>query len=265
MALPQFFLENQVLDAEESPVFPLRLSDDDLHHARVLRLERGQHVAVVDAASDYFECEVASFDAGGLFVSISQRGDVGEDGPSVMLVQGLAKGDKMDTVVRHGTEVGVDVFVPLACERSVVKLDAKKAVARAERWRSIARSAAMQSGRRHVPEVSEPVGLDRACELLRNATAVIVCYEEADGSQSITRALSSALTKLRMPAADARVAVVVGPEGGLTSREVQCLLDCNPRAYSCTLGPSILRTETAGVVAPALVLHDLRNLSGGLS
>lgn len=262
MALSQFFLENQVLAAEEAPVFPLRLSRDDLHHARVLRLEAGQHIAVVDAASDYFECEVVSFDADGLLVSIAQRGDTFDEQPCVMLVQGLAKGDKMDTVVRHGTEVGVDVFVPFACERSIVKLDAKKAASRTERWRSIARSAAMQSGRRCVPEVSDVLGLDGICELLANATAVIVCYEEADGSQGITRALSAALAELRMPAMDARVAVVVGPEGGLTPREVQRLLGCNPRAFACTLGPSILRTETAGVVAPALVLHDLRNLAG---
>ena len=264
MALPQFFLENQVLAAEADEVFPLRLDADDFHHARVLRLEPGQHIAVVDAASDYFECEVASFDADGLLVRIAQRGGDEEAQPSVMLVQGLAKGDKMDTVVRHGTEVGVDVFVPFACERSIVKLDRKKASSRTERWRSIARSAAMQAGRRHVPEVSEPLGLDEVCGLLRNATALIVCYEEADGSQSITKALQSALTKLQMPAQDARVAVVVGPEGGLTEREVHRLLSCNPRAYACTLGPSILRTETAGVVAPALVLHDLRNLADGL-
>ena len=75
--------------------------------------------------------------------------------------------------------------------------------------------------------------------------------------------LGAALADLLMPPEDARVAVVVGPEGGLAPAEVEALLACNPRASLVTLGPTILRTETAGVVAPALVLHELRRMARG--
>lgn len=257
MSLPRFFLENQVLAAEAEAVFPLRLAADDARHARVLRLAPGEHVAVVDAASDYFECEIVDFSDALPLVRIARHEEAAADGPQVILLQGLAKGDKMETVIRHATEVGVGAFVPLACRRSVVKLDGKKAAAKTERWRAIAKSAAMQSGQPAIPEVSEPVSVREACELLGGATAVLVCWEEAPGSASLGEAVRGALAETRTPAADARIAVVVGPEGGLAAEEVDALLACNPRARLVTLGPSILRTETAGIVAPALVLYEL--------
>lgn len=257
MSLHQFFLDDQVLVDEDGAVFPLRLSPDDARHARVLRLRRGEHLAVIDAARDYFECEIVSFDDEVPLVRIARHVEAAEEGPCVVLVQGLAKGDKMETVIRHATEVGVDAFMPLACERSVVKLDAKKAESKRARWAAIAKSAAMQAGRLHVPEVCEIQTVKQACEFFRNATAVLVCWEEAPASASLREALGEALGRTGTLAADARVAIVVGPEGGLARAEVDAFLACNENARLVSLGPSILRTETAGIVAPALVLHEL--------
>ncbi|MCI2241922.1 RsmE family RNA methyltransferase [Adlercreutzia faecimuris] len=262
MSLHRFFLDDQVIAAEADEVFPLRLSDADARHARVLRLGAGEHLAVVDAASDYFECEVVRMDGGYPEVRVARRLDAPEEGPSVLLVQGLAKGDKMDEVVRHATELGVAGFLPLSCARSVVKLDERKAASRVERWRAVARSAAMQSGQPRVPEVCAPATVAEAAAALAGATAVLVCWEEAPSTARLADALRGALADARMPAADARVAVVVGPEGGLAPDEVEALLACNPRASLVSLGPSILRTETAGVVAPALVLYELGALGG---
>lgn len=261
MSLQHFYLEDQALADEGSAAFPLRLAADDAKHARVLRLAPGEHIAVVDAAQDYFECEVVSFDDALPLVRIAQRYGEAEAGASVVLVQGLAKGDKMETVVRHATELGVAGFVPLACERSIVKLDAKKASAKTERWRAIAKSAAMQSGQRAVPEVCEPKTLAEACELLGRAAAVLVCWEEAPGTARIDAALERGAFGGGALPDDARVAVVVGPEGGLTEREVDALLACNSRSALVSLGPSILRTETAGIVAPALVLYELDRMA----
>ena len=249
MSLQHFYLDEQVLADEVGGPFPLRLAADDAKHARVLRLAPGERIAVVDAALDYFACEIVAFDDALPVVRIAQRFERADAGPSVVLVQGLAKGDKMETVIRHATELGVAAFVPLACERSVVRLDAKKAAAKADRWRAIAKSAAMQSGQPAVPDVREPAGLREACALL-------VCWEEAPGASRLDVALDRALGGGRA-AQGARVAVVVGPEGGLAEREVEALLACNPRSSLVSLGPSILRTETAGIVAPALALYEL--------
>lgn len=256
MSLHRFFLDAQVLAAEEAGAFPLRLAEDDRRHAKALRLAPGEHIAVIDAADDYFECEVASVADGIPIVRISQHLDPPAM-PTVVLAQGLPKGDKMDEVIRHATELGVAAFVPLACERSVVRLDGQKAAKRTARWRAIAKSAAMQSGQPRIPEVSEPMGVDGACALFAECTAVIACWEEAPGAASLREAIARALARTSTPPADARIAVVVGPEGGLAEAEVGRLLACNRDAVLVTLGPSILRTETAGVVAPALVLYEL--------
>ncbi|MDO4291134.1 MAG: 16S rRNA (uracil(1498)-N(3))-methyltransferase [Eggerthellaceae bacterium] len=260
MSLHQFFLDEQVLAAETAEVFPLRLADADAKHARVLRLKAGEHIAVIDAAQDYFECEVASFSDDIPLVKIARHLDAPDEGAQVVLVQGLPKGDKFEDVVRHATEVGVAAFVPMRCARSVVKLDEKRASRKVERWRSIAKSAAMQAGRAYVPEVSEPCGLHEVCDLVSQATAVLVCWEEAPQTASMAEAVRSALADTLTPAADARVAVVVGPEGGLTAEEVDALKACNPRASLVSLGPAILRTETAGLIAPALALYELGGL-----
>lgn len=257
MSLQHFFLKEQVLAQESDAVFPLRLSDDDLKHARVLRLSAGEHVAVVDAASDYFECEVVSCGPDGVTACIASKLEAPQR-PQVVLLQGIAKGEKMDQVVRHASELGVSGIVPLACDRSIVKLDAKKAASRTQRWRAIAKSAAMQAGLAAVPEVSEPLSVRKAAEMLAGATAVLVFWEEAPLSAKIAPALSAALSACDCPdPIDARVAVVIGPEGGLTPREVAAFEEANDRTHAVTLGPSILRTETAGIVAPALVLYEL--------
>lgn len=256
MSLHHFFLDEQVLSEECEGVFPLRLSADDRKHAKVLRLARGEHVSVVDAARDYFECEIVSADGGDIEVRIAQRMDVERRGPEVVLVQGIAKGEKMDDVIRHATEVGVAGFIPLASSRCVVKLDEKKAASRVARWQAIAKSAAMQSGRLAVPEVSAPMTVKQVAEALEGATCVLVCWEECPATSTISQAIGKGMAMCAMRDADeARIAVVVGPEGGLSAAEVEELTS-GPRSWPVTLGPTILRTETAGVVAPALVLYE---------
>ena len=257
MSLQHFYLDEQVLADEVGGPFPLRLAADDAKHARVLRLAPGERIAVVDAALDYFACEIVAFDDALPVVRIAQRFERADAGPSVVLVQGLAKGDKMETVIRHATELGVSAFVPMSCERSIVRLDARKAAARTQRWRAIAKSAAMQSGQRACPEVGEPMALADVCAFLAHATAVLVCWEEAPLDARIEKALERGLRLDRALPENARIAVVVGPEGGLSRSEADALLACNPRASLVSLGSSILRTETAGIVAPALVLHEL--------
>jgi len=258
MSLQRFFLKDQVLSQADVPEFSLRLEPDDLKHAHVMRLKPGEHIAVIDAVSDYFECETVSFD-GELIVRITKRGDAAEHDAAVMLVQGLSKGDKMDEVIRHATELGIAAFIPLMCERSVVKLDEKKTATRMTRWQSIAKSASMQSGRRFVPEIAVPMGVSATADFLKEATCVLVCWEESTGG-SIGEAIGRALAASNTMPSDARVAVVVGPEGGLAAQEVERLLSCNPRAYTVSLGSTILRTETAGVVASALALYELGGL-----
>lgn len=256
MSLQHLYLDNQVLSEENEETFELRVSADDMRHLKVLRVAVGEHVAVVDSAKDYFECEFVELGSRLPVVRICRHLDA-PDRPDVVLVQGLAKGDKMETIIRHATELGVSAFLPLASSRCVMKIDPKKQGRKLERWRSIARSAAQQSGQPFVPEVLEPMSVAQSAKALSGATCVLVCWEEAPTSKTLRKAIDRGLKVNTTLAADARVAVVVGPEGGLSADEVNAFLGANPCASLVSLGSSILRTETAGIVAPALVLHEL--------
>ncbi len=260
MSLHHFFLEEQVLAAEKSPIFPLLLSAADLRHARALRLVPGEHISVVDATHDCFECEIVSVNSDGIEARIAQRIDGKRELPAVILVQGIAKGDKMDTVIRQATEIGITGFIPLLSSRCVVKLDSKKTEVRMNRWRAIAKSAAMQSGRTSIPEVCAPMSAKQVAEVLSAYTCTLVCWEECPATSTISDALAKGLAACDVrDVREARIAVVVGPEGGLSAAEVDVLTTL-PQAWPVTLGPSILRTETAGVLAPALVLYECGGL-----
>ncbi len=260
MSLHRFFLEEQVIANERADAFALRLASDDRQHVRALRLAPGEHIAVVDAAADYFECEVLSVGAD-VMVRVCRRAEM-PDIADVMLVAGLAKADKMDTVVRAGTELGVSTFVPFASARSVVRLDAAKEAKRLARWRTIAKSAAMQSGQPRIPRV-EPVGdISRICALLREVAGVLICWEEAEDEMGIGRALARMRAQADTAPFEGSLAVVVGPEGGFTHDEVDAMRACNDRACVVSLGHTILRAETAGVVACALALYELGALGG---
>ena len=173
----------------------------------------------------------------------------GEFLPRVTLFQGVAKGDKMDSIVRQAVEVGAEKVVPVLTARCVVRLDAAKRAAKGERWRRIAKSAAEQAKRASVPEVCDPVDLSDALRLLAAYDRVVVLWEERR-----VRALSETLADLRGHE-NATVALIVGPEGGLTAEEVELLTAGG--AVVASLGPTVLRTETAAVVSLALAVATL--------
>ena len=262
MSLQHFYLDEQVIAKEADTSFRLCLGNDDLKHVRVLRMGPGEHIAVVDGEKDYFELEIDRFDDEGLYVNIARHLKAPQKRPRVILLQGLAKGDKMDEVIRHATELGVSEFIPLECARSVMRLDAKKAPKKLERWRAIAKSAAMQSGQPFIPEVREPLKPKAAAAALADCTAVCVCWEEAPSTKKLGDAIRAGLIAHGQARDEAIVALIVGPEGGLTDTEVQTFLEASECAALVSLGSSILRTETAGIVVPALALYELGCLGG---
>lgn len=142
MSLHQLFCTNEAIAREVDFPFLLGIDPQDRNHVKALRLEVGEHIAVVDASSDYFEVEITALQGEEVWVRIAKHLDAPNDAVPVMLVQGLAKGDKMDTVLRAATELGIAGFYPTEMSRSVVKLDAKKKDKRGSRFVQIARSAA---------------------------------------------------------------------------------------------------------------------------
>ncbi len=231
----------------------LPLSDEDRRHAAsALRVRPGEEIEVVEPApGSVWRVEVAQVSSAGIRALPIERLERPFH-PRVTLVQGVAKGDKMDAIVRQAVEIGAAEVVPVLTARSVVRLDAKKRHERGERWRRIAKSAAEQSHRAEVPAIHDPVTLHEALPVLAGYDEVIVLWEDAS-ALGLSRALAS-----RVSQPETRVALVVGPEGGLAANEVEELAGIGAQVVS--LGPLILRTETAALVALALAAFTLGGL-----
>lgn len=239
----RFFLERVTGDRVE-------LGKEDSHHLlKVMRAQPGESFTVLAEGLQY-DCELTEV-AEGRAVGrvVAQRPAGGEPPVRITLLQGLAKGEKMEEVIQHGTEIGVCAFVPVATARAVVKLDTKKAAERVERWQRIAREAAEQSRRGAVPKVAPVTSWKEATAGVAQYDLALVPWEE--GGEPLKAVLAEAK--------DVRtVAVFIGPEGGLSPEEVALARERGARAV--TLGPRILRTETAGLAAAAAILYALGDL-----
>jgi len=248
----RFFLDGE-LPAEPPVVLPLSPADE--HHARrVLRVRPGEEIDVVTPSGAIVCVRVCELSSAGVVVEVLGESTAVAE-LDVALFQGVAKGDKMDAIVRQAVEVGAAEVVPVLTTCSVVRMDAAKRTQRAERWRRIARSAAEQSRRSRVPEVLDPVDFADALELLAGYDRVVVLWEEQRGGLLSSTSRELAGTSAR------RVALFVGPEGGLTSEEVAGLREIG--AVTASLGPSIMRTETAAVVALSLVVAAMQEARVG--
>ena len=216
------------------------------HAATVKRLERGERVLLGDGAGRVVEGVVAAV-AGRdrLDVEVLSYVDHAPPTPRLVVVQALAKGERGELSVGLLTEVGVDVVVPWAAARSVARWEGERAGRGVEKWRTTAREAAKQSRRPFLPEILALASTSDAVALVRDAVSVggtaIVLHEAA----------SLRLAALRVPTSG-DVVLVVGPEGGITDEERGQFEAAG--AISARLGPSVLRTSTAGTVAAAVVL-----------
>jgi 16S rRNA (uracil1498-N3)-methyltransferase len=212
------------------------------HLGRVLRAAVGDVVQAVDASGQLLSVRLTAIGARRAEGAVVARARLATESPlHLTLAQGIPKGDKMETVIRMTTELGVSRVIPLITARTVVRLEPSRWGARRARWQRVAKEAAQQCGRAVVPEVAPP------CELAvwrheAQDDGLLVCFWEEE-----QRGLAG-----RLPAdAGPRVTVVVGPEGGLTASEVGELSAAG--ALVAGLGPRLLRTETAGAVAVALL------------
>lgn len=230
------------------------LDAEDLHHAvHVLRAEVGEVIDVVTPAGVVYSVEIARADSTGITGGVTARCEPTPE-LDITLYQGIAKGEKMDLIVRQAVEVGVKTIVPVTTARSIVRLNDAKAASKAERWRKVARAAAKQARRLSVPQVLDPLGFDEMVRRIAGHDRSFVLWEDHVGD-SLVAALAD-VTATAVPS----IALIVGPEGGLERGEVERLVEAGVAPVG--LGPSILRTETAAVVACALTTAIVRERAG---
>ncbi len=224
----------------------VELTGTEAHHAsRVLRVRPGEEISVADDSGRVLDAVVTEV---GSVVRAQVRvvHEAGWAKPAVTLVQAVAKGDRMDDVVSKAVEIGVSRIVPFIAERSVVRWDQSRRRKAHERWSAVARGAAKQCRSPHLTVVDEV--RDGVAGALSEGEPVLVLHE--GGSVRLRDAFPATVP-------DA-VTVVVGPEGGLAPAEIDLLV--RGGASIVTLGERILRTETAGVVAAAIIAHAYGSL-----
>ncbi|MCK9895561.1 16S rRNA (uracil(1498)-N(3))-methyltransferase [Frankia sp. AgB32] len=229
------------------------------HAATVRRLRPGEPVDVTDGQGRVLECEVVAVRRDEIDCAVRQRADAVAPRPRVVIVQALAKGDRGERAVEMLTEVGVDEIVPWSAGRSVVRWEGERGVRARERWARTATEAAKQSHRLHWPVVGELVGPGELARRVSAATLAVALHEQAE--LPLVGLVRSQLPGVAArDGAAAEILLVVGPEGGLADAEVAALRHAG--AVVARLGPTVLRTSTAGVVAASVVLAELGRWDG---
>jgi 16S rRNA (uracil1498-N3)-methyltransferase len=217
------------------------------HVQRVLRLRAGAALTLFDGRGGEYRAELVSADRAQTLVRVGEPSPVDRESPlHITLMQGVSRGERMDHIVQKATELGVARIVPVLTEFSVVRLDAGQAARRREHWQAIVIAACEQCGRNRVPPVELPVTLSAALAALPSGTARLLLEPGAESSLAGT------------PRGEAMV-LLIGPEGGLSPAEIRQAGQCGFVGRS--LGPRILRTETAPLVA----LSVLQALGGDLA
>jgi 16S rRNA (uracil1498-N3)-methyltransferase len=236
MSLRRLFVNDRLLHGSE-----LRLGDEPARYlGRVLRLKSGDAVNVFNGEDGEWAATITRFEKHGVVLVIRDR--VANDRESrlrIHLVQGISRGERMDFVVQKATELGVSRISPVLTDHGVVRFDDKRAAKRCEHWRRVAESACEQSGRTCPPRIDAPQPLnywfgtaprEEQCNVVLNPAAAI------------------RLAGMAVP--DAGLCLLIGPEGGFSEREYE---DAKAAGFeAASLGPRILRTETAAIAAVAL-------------
>ena len=229
----------------------MQITGRDAHHIiDVLRMGSGDRLQVVADDGVSFVGEITAINTNTVTVVAREvLRDTHEPDVRISLLQGLAKGDKVELIIQKAVEIGVADIYPVAMNHSVVVLDRSKAEKKAERWQKIAEAAAKQSKRDVIPVVHEVATLAQILQT-KKWELLLIAYE-SERQVSLKEALQAHK--------DAKsIGVIIGPEGGLSNEEVKAAQEAGGIAVS--LGRRILRTETAGLVAATAILYETDNL-----
>lgn len=244
----QFFIQPCQAAGHEVTI----IGDDVNHIKNVLRMKIGEEIAAIDQETgNEYRCEIEELEEDIVRCRLLFVKENGVELPAkIYLFQGLPKNDKMELIIQKAVELGAYQIIPLATKRAVVKLDAKKEASKLSRWNSISESAAKQSKRRMVPEVTKVMTIKEAIAYCQDFEVKLIPYELTDpAAMSTTRQIIEGIKQGQS------VAVFIGPEGGFEEAEVGMTQAAGFQPI--TLGHRILRTETAGFTVLSWLMYHL--------
>jgi len=235
VATPRFYSPSSLADAVQVELE----ANAARHAAKVLRLRRGDQIVLFDGTGGEYEASVHAVERSDVLVDVGKfHPDDREPALNLCLAQGLASGDKMDTILQKAVELGVTDFQPLSTRKSVVRLTEERAERRLLHWRQVAIAACEQCGRNRIPTVHDVEDIGEWVTEEKNGARFIL-------APNATTALADLANKPE------QVTLLVGPEGGFAEEELKAALDSG--YMPVRLGPRILRTETAGMAALAAI------------
>lgn len=242
----RFFIDKNQINDDKI----LILGSDVKHIRDVLRLRLDDDIEISCDGLVYL-CNIMEIEKDKIILNINNiKEGYSESKVEVVLFQGLSKGNKMEQIFQKGTEIGIREFYSVATHRSVVKIkEIKKEEHKVDRWNSVVEEASKQSKRDYIPKVKGIISFDEMINLLKHEKNIIVPYENED---NIT--IKQGLSGIK----EGKINIIIGPEGGFEPHEIKMLEVIGSRIV--TLGPRILRTETAGLVAATIVLYEVGNL-----
>ncbi len=248
--MSRYFVNNDQINEDTISI----TGEDYQHLKKVLRAAKGDVISVCCEGYDY-TAEIVEIDSASVISRIVKKeANLTEPGLKVTLYQGLPKADKMELIVQKCVEIGVTAIVPVITDRCVSKINTDKDVRnKLARWQKIAAEAAKQCNRGMIPEIKSPVKFRDAVEQACKDELSIIPYEK----ENTVAFKNVAADYMNITFAS----IFIGPEGGFTEEEIQ--LAEIKGIKKITLGPRILRTETAGMVALSLMMYELGDVSSG--
>ncbi|KGM97912.1 16S rRNA methyltransferase [Clostridium novyi A str. 4552] len=229
--------------------------EDVKHIYKVLRLKEGDKVNINNCNGKEFLGTIDYIDKSKVEVKLLEELEINNEPPiEVYLYQGLPKASKMDLIVQKCTELGIREITPVVTSRVVSSInDIKRESKKLDRWNRIAFEACKQNKRTLIPKVNDIINMDELKEQLKEMDLIVVPYENAE-NYGIKQMIKNVKGEVK------KVGIIIGPEGGFEQEEIEALK--NIEAQIVTLGPRILRTETAGFTCLALLMYELGDLGG---
>lgn len=227
--------------------------EDYQHATKVLRLKTGDKIQICDGEKNEYICLIQEINKKQIKCEIIEHFiNNNESNLNITLFQGLPKAQKMELIIQKGVEIGIKEFQPILTERVVVKTEGRDLKNKLDRWNRISYEAAKQSNRGIVPRVNDILDFEEAINKLNEFDVVFVPYEK-EKNKGFKKTLKE-INDVKS------VAIIIGPEGGFSEQEIDIFIKNN--YIPITLGPRILRTETAGLVAASIILYELDDLGG---
>ncbi len=227
--------------------------EDARYLSGVLRMRVGEQLTIVNQSKDEYLCEVKGFDKKTVTVQVSNINSNTSEPPfRAVLYQSVSKGERMDYTIQKSVELGVSEIIPVFSERCVVKQESGKN-SKLERWQKIAEEAARQSGRGIVPVISEPLSFDAALKKAKDGDVTLFAWEE-EKDKSLKQLLREFHARCGEQNDLPVINIFIGPEGGYSADEADKAE--NEGFLPVTLGPRILRTESAAPCVLSMLIYE---------